>query len=56
MNAEEDEVIQLTRDLDPTHESVFFRELFGSFEKLLILVAVGFDNGAKRKNERGLSF
>ena len=56
MNTKEDEVIQLARDLDPAHDSVFFRETFGSLSKLLVLIAVGSTNGAKRKNDRGLSF
>ena len=47
MHAEEDEVIQLTRNLDPAHDSVFFRETFGSFDKLLVLIAVGFDQRSK---------
>ena len=56
MHAKEDEVIQLTRDFDPAHDSVFIGKTFGSLEQLLILVAFGSTKGAKRKNERGLSF
>ena len=47
MHAKEDEVIQLARDLDPAHDSVFFCETFGSFEQLLILIAFGFDQWCK---------
>ena len=47
MHAEEDEVIQLIRDLDPTHDSVFISETFGSLEELLIFIAFGFDQGCK---------
>ena len=47
MHAKEDEVIQLTRNLDTAHDSVFFRETFSSFEKLLIFIAVGFDQWCK---------
>ena len=47
MNAEENEVIQLSCDLDPAHDSVFIRETFGSLKQLLILVAFGFDQRCK---------
>ena len=56
MNTKEDEVIQLTCHFDPTHDSVFFRETFGSFEKLLILVAVGFDQWCETEERARIVF
>ena len=49
MNTEEDEVIQLSRHLDPAHDCVFICETFGSSKELLILVAFGFDQRGKAK-------
>ena len=49
MHAEEDEVIQLARDLDPAHESVFLCKTFCSLEQLLIFIAFGSTKGCKPK-------
>ena len=47
MHAKEDEVIQLTCHFNSAHDSVVICKTFGSFEKLLILVAFGFDQWCK---------
>jgi hypothetical protein len=49
VHTEENEVTQLVRDFDTTNDNMIIRETFRSIEKLLILVALGFDQRSKAK-------